>query len=103
MAFFSFFFVKQKTAYEMRISDWSSDVCSSDLDEGGEAFAVGDPLPREELRGALDAGERILDLVRQHGGGGARDAARTTDGAAHQFRLALRRNEREDEIGRAHV
>src|SRR3546814_14928248 len=27
----SYFFVKQKTAYEMRISDWSSDVCSSDL------------------------------------------------------------------------
>src|SRR3546814_3118786 len=26
-----FFFVKQQTAYEMRISDWSSDVCSSDL------------------------------------------------------------------------
>src|SRR3546814_10750823 len=31
-----FFFFKQKTAYEMRISDWSSDVCSSDL--GVEAF-----------------------------------------------------------------
>src|SRR3546814_6617075 len=28
-----FFFFKQKTAYEMRISDWSSDVCSSDLPE----------------------------------------------------------------------
>src|SRR3546814_4962800 len=28
-----FFFFKQKTAYEMRISDWSSDVCSSDLGE----------------------------------------------------------------------
>src|SRR3546814_2163892 len=28
---FCFFFFKQKTAYEMRISDWSSDVCSSDL------------------------------------------------------------------------
>src|SRR3546814_3922699 len=28
---FDFFFFKQKTAYEMRISDWSSDVCSSDL------------------------------------------------------------------------
>src|SRR3546814_8178705 len=28
------FFFKQKTAYEMRISDWSSDVCSSDLVEG---------------------------------------------------------------------
>src|SRR3546814_14621127 len=32
MPFFVFFF-KQKTAYEMRISDWSSDVCSSDLNE----------------------------------------------------------------------
>src|SRR3546814_11097412 len=29
--FFFFFFFKQKTAYDMRISDWSSDVCSSDL------------------------------------------------------------------------
>src|SRR3546814_12116229 len=29
-----FFFFKQKTAYEMRISDWSSDVCSSDLVRG---------------------------------------------------------------------
>src|SRR3546814_3754046 len=32
---FYFFFFKQKTAYEMRISDWSSDVCSSDLLRGG--------------------------------------------------------------------
>src|SRR3546814_17782198 len=32
--FFFFFFFKQKTAYEMRISDWSSDVCSSDLNTG---------------------------------------------------------------------
>src|SRR3546814_1362964 len=30
-----FFFFKQKTAYEMRISDWSSDVCSSDLSSKG--------------------------------------------------------------------
>src|SRR3546814_2889764 len=42
------FFFKQKTAYEMRISDWSSDVCSSDLSaprarpasEGGQAGVV---------------------------------------------------------------
>src|SRR3546814_8684869 len=32
--FCCFFFFKQKTAYEMRISDWSSDVCSSDLGSG---------------------------------------------------------------------
>src|SRR3546814_13060503 len=31
--FYCFFLFKQKTAYEMRISDWSSDVCSSDLGE----------------------------------------------------------------------
>src|SRR3546814_5993886 len=41
LCIFSFFFFKQKTAYEMRISDWSSDVCSSDLwrrdDFGGPA------------------------------------------------------------------
>src|SRR3546814_19486839 len=35
-----FFFFKQKTAYEMRISDWSSDVCSSDLNEGRDGHAA---------------------------------------------------------------
>src|SRR3546814_2447627 len=38
-----FFFFKQKTAYEMRISDWSSDVCSSDLHRRkGRPFGAGD-------------------------------------------------------------
>src|SRR3546814_7932503 len=35
-----FFFFKQKTSYEMRISDWSSDVCSSDLQHGRVYFRV---------------------------------------------------------------
>src|SRR3546814_8204740 len=35
-----FFFFKQKTAYEMRISDWSSDVCSSDLLMGDVDFLL---------------------------------------------------------------
>src|SRR3546814_3964137 len=35
-----FFFFKQKTAYELRISDWSSDVCSSDLASSVEASAA---------------------------------------------------------------
>src|SRR3546814_2083156 len=35
-----FFFFKQKTAYEMRISDWSSDVCSSDLCTGSRPTAA---------------------------------------------------------------
>src|SRR3546814_6626190 len=37
---FCFLFFKQKTAYEMRISDWSSDVCSSDL---GDVLGDGQP------------------------------------------------------------
>src|SRR3546814_5556984 len=36
-----FFFFKQKTAYEMRISDWSSDVCSSDLTDASPGVDVG--------------------------------------------------------------
>src|SRR3546814_7002260 len=35
-----FFFFKQKTAYEMRISDWSSDVCSSDLGHDSGAMSI---------------------------------------------------------------
>src|SRR3546814_1528333 len=56
-----FFFFKQKTAYEMRISDWSSDVCSSDL--GGRQDEVGDRqqgvvlLRLEQLQ--RNGGERV--------------------------------------------
>src|SRR3546814_11427700 len=44
----SLFFFKQKTAYEMRISDWSSDVCSSDLVAAmlAQLHAVRDPAPQ---------------------------------------------------------
>src|SRR3546814_1535059 len=52
------FFFKQRTAYEVRISDWSSDVCSSDLEDEREVAAplgadgVGDE-PGDELVGQL--------------------------------------------------
>src|SRR3546814_2873995 len=56
-----FCFFKQKTAYEMRISDWSSDVCSSDLclatalhAEGNDgATAPGHQLPAERVVGMV--------------------------------------------------
>src|SRR3546814_17614951 len=38
------FLFKQKTAYELRISDWSSDVCSSDLNVVGAEFDIGQAL-----------------------------------------------------------
>src|SRR3546814_541282 len=54
-----FFFFKQKTAYEMRISDWSSDVCSSDLDERrGHVLAVVLVL---HDRGELEPPEHVHD------------------------------------------
>src|SRR3546814_9040319 len=40
LIYFFFFFCKQKTAYVMRISDWSSDVCSSDLEFHGRPRVV---------------------------------------------------------------
>src|SRR3546814_7807774 len=55
-----FFFFKQKTAYEMRISDWSSDVCSSNV-----PFAVGRRDPSCALcRGRKDTGARCHLSVR---------------------------------------
>src|SRR3546814_5827793 len=58
------FFFKQKTAYEMRISDWSSDVCSSDL--GVDVFALnfryridGDRAPWRPAR-AFDDGRQVF-------------------------------------------
>src|SRR3546814_9955106 len=51
-----FFFFKQKTAYEMRISDWSSDVCSSDLHDHH------DPVGRvEDARLVTGAGTFAAD------------------------------------------
>src|SRR3546814_4061122 len=52
-----FFFFKQKTAYEMRISDWSSDVCSSDLDVAAGQSA------------RITAAIEPLVMVEGHGGG----------------------------------
>src|SRR3546814_9902043 len=49
-----FFFFKQKTAYEMRISDWSSDVCSSDLNIV-EVEAVGEAIKRAVSRSGTRA------------------------------------------------
>src|SRR3546814_1103093 len=46
-----FFFFKQKTAYEMRISDWSSDVCSSDLRSGEGALFVAEQLGLQQALG----------------------------------------------------
>src|SRR3546814_3817875 len=69
-----FFFFKQKTAYEMRISDWSSDVCSSDLatDRDGKMVTTQEALRIEE---------KILDLVKE-GNGAANPVLSAADAPA---------------------
>src|SRR3546814_5418036 len=60
-----FFFFKQKTAYEMRISDWSSDVCSSDLRLRRTGHRHGHGRQRHQDRG--DGVERkISRIIGQH-------------------------------------
>src|SRR3546814_500261 len=78
-----FFFFKQKTAYEMRISDWSSDVCSSDL--------LGQPLLRHRAR-LID---RQFPVLAQ---GGLAALARVRAVLEHEH-LAARRGDLAQEAG----
>src|SRR3546814_5998219 len=84
---FYFLFFKQKTAYEMRISDWSSDVCSSDLVDLAGAVVehrlqaqpgdtrvvaqhlVDDVVPHRDDLAGLDPGLQLVlhDLLRAQG------------------------------------
>src|SRR3546814_4755871 len=63
-----FFFFKQKTAYEMRISDWSSDVCSSDLRapdvNGSKTVHEGQSCPRLRVEERIILGNLDVDPVR---------------------------------------
>src|SRR3546814_7117490 len=116
-----FFFFKQKTAYEMRISDWSSDVCSSDLarfdhphdaDKLGRRQAI---IERRRDAARPDrAEERLQVAVRIEredadaillADAEATEQARTAPGPIVQRRIAQPLVTLDDrrEIGRAHV
>src|SRR3546814_5253922 len=111
---FDLFFFKQKTAYEMRISDWSSDVCSSDLPRraGGAArLARG----RGEGRGAHGRRAGAAVMIRRSAsdidGEAARHVARMdrddwSDAQERDLQDWLARDPRHPgalQIGRAHV
>src|SRR3546814_4039065 len=93
-----FFFFKQKTAYEMLISDWSSDVCSSDLRIAAEVM--------QRLTHPVDVdGQRFL-LATSAGGALYPDDARDPDEYVNVCMEALRLAHSEGaghQIGRAHV
>src|SRR3546814_4750561 len=86
---FLFFFFKQKTPYEMRISDWSSDVCSSDLflPENAARSRRDD---RRRMRAAVDFGAQARERERTD-----RQGADDADfGDADRRRLGERSEER---------
>src|SRR3546814_4607656 len=84
-----FFFFKQKTAYEMRISDWSSDVCSSDLVTSNKYMAT--PRGTFELKYFFTAAIA-----------GANGTAHSAEAVRHRIRVLIdAENGREVQIGRA--
>src|SRR3546814_4108005 len=113
MCVWVFFFFKQKTAYEMRISDWSSDVCSSDL-----APAFAEQSTEAEM---LVTGIKVVDLLAPYARGGKiglfggvgvgktvliqeliNNVAKTHGGYS-MFAGVGERTREGNEIGRAHV
>src|SRR3546814_8455848 len=84
-----FFFFKQKTAYEMRIRDWSSDVCSSDLVADARISHLARQISDHRVRAdAQRLGQLALDALQRRrknelvhvGGGQTRFAQRGLDG-----------------------
>src|SRR3546814_7342438 len=91
--FFFFFFFKQKTAYEMRISDWSSDVCSSDL-----ADQAADAVDAEYVERIVEAELRLHD---HHEPAAGDTGDRAEQDRAERTRIARCRRDRDEAGDRA--
>src|SRR3546814_4588643 len=107
-----FFFFKQKTAYEMRISDWSSDVCSSDLYGYARVSTTGQDLA-QQIAQLTDAGCVKIYREKISGANAERPQLKRAIGALDDGDVLmvtatdrLARNTRDllnIQIGRAHV
>src|SRR3546814_7504945 len=84
-----FFFFKQNTAYEMRISDWSSDVCSSDLrrDLWRQSGSHPDPCRGKGADQAPD--DRLLHELGRHGRRRRQAAAHAAQGRSEEHTSEL--------------
>src|SRR3546814_8462261 len=107
-----FFFFKQKTAYDMRISDWSSDVCSSDLRDAGAVARCHRPAQRDRRRpGRLGPSPKMGTGADRQALAAARliswlaysDGSSRRRSQHQECQMVLRQEGREEEIGRAHV
>src|SRR3546814_4650459 len=113
---FLFFFFKQKTAYVMRISDWSSDVCSSDLPEVEAALAGRIPIVRRaEMLAELMRLKSTVAIAGTHGkttttslvaallDAGGIDPTVINGGIINNYGSNARLGASDWKIGRAHV
>src|SRR3546814_7294948 len=89
VVFCMFFFFKQKTAYEMRISDWSSDVCSSDLTRAAASPSTPADQPRLDAARMETLVSEQISLVRK---GKLREAQRSLD-----RKIAMQKTPRSEE------
>src|SRR3546814_7142021 len=100
-----FFFFKQKTAYEMRSSDWSSDVCSSDLGARELPIIRAGKLAFNVAARTARSGDHVIELTRREADllellirrAGAVVRRSTIEDALYRF------DEPVTQIGRAHV
>src|SRR3546814_3799221 len=91
LCFLFFFFFKQKTAYELRISDWSSDVCSSDLQLHRCDAAIADPCGE---RFAVDEGSALTPKAKPGRIGQIVDVGSTSGGRVNDTGPRQRSEER---------
>src|SRR3546814_17227919 len=89
----AFFVFKQKTSYEMRISDWSSDVCSSDLPARARVDVVGRRKSRSgpQRARAVVAAEVEREAVARHRSARPLGGRRSLERTAHLHRAGLAR------------
>src|SRR3546814_3979069 len=94
LSLYTFFFFKQKTAYEMRISDWSSDVCSSDLMRQRNRLPVGAAREQFQRRAHGIGCQRQPRINGKHM---AIELGHTQPARAVRFVILTRRNRRSEE------
>src|SRR3546814_3979065 len=91
------FFFKQKTAYEMRISDWSSDVCSSDLDALAQWYGPTGLAIENHEADIREGGVWRFDMV------GVLEGQQQRFPSLMRFLKVVPNETGEAQIGRAHV
>src|SRR3546814_19532043 len=98
-----FFFFKQKTAYGLRISDWSSDVCSSDPGEAMQAL-LHDKADKQQAQDDPAAGQKWVERLQAAAGGKTSETIQRTGlRLAAQYLKGMKNGQPLDPVARFHL